>query len=328
MDVQSQFPNRDIEVYPLTVAPLGVPKDWFLSGNFCSAAGSSLVDGLHNSAAMGLIGRVQPAIAGLEKEDSDEARFYLGAALWIEGTELEAVDVLTHCNLPQAKRLLALIRKPQINILAQTVWEDEDFEDDHFRVQRIGAERTVSNEETIDNRKPYLSILEDLDYKPDFYFAHMIEWQYLPYDLHQLNCPTFGTTSDIDLHIQNNAPWVDAFDEVVTVGAEEWAKVRALRTGTTVTYPKLFGVNPKQWIDIDDQERDLDIIISGTMSSPYHPDKALLMQQLLTDGSLRILSVDGFLHHTEFFPELARSKVSFTYVRHPGSMPSRGLESL
>ncbi|SVA55797.1 uncharacterized protein METZ01_LOCUS108651, partial [marine metagenome] len=334
MDVQSQIPNRDIEVYPLTVAPLGVPNDWFSSGNFCSAASSSLVDGLHNSAAMGLIGRVQPAIAGLEKEDSNEARFYLGAALWIEGNELEAVDVLAHSNLAEAKRLLALIRKPQINILAQTVWEDEAFEDDHFRVKRTGIKRTRRNEEGVlapDNRvldKPHLSILEDLDYKPDFYFAHMIEWQYLPYDLAKLDCPTFGTTSDFDLHIQNNAPWLPAFDEVITVGSEEWAKVRPLRPGPTCTFPKLFGIDPDQQMDLDAVERDADVFISGTMSSPYHPDKAQLLHQLLRDSSLHIRSMDGFLPPVSYIAEMMRSKISFTYVRHPGSMPSRGVESL
>jgi len=80
MDVKGKFPNRDIEVYPLTAASLGVPEDWFASGNFCSSAGTSFAEGWHSAAAMGLIGRVNAAVVELEKEDSDEARFYLGAA--------------------------------------------------------------------------------------------------------------------------------------------------------------------------------------------------------------------------------------------------------
>ena len=209
MDVQSQIPDRDFGEYPLTAASLGVPEDWFASGNFCSSAGTSFAEGWHSAAAMGLIGQVNAAVAELEKEDSDEARFYLGAALWIDGNTTEATDVLAHSNLPEAKRLVALIRKPQINVLAQTVWEEDVFEDDHFRLQHAGIKRTRQNSEGLwvpDCRpleKPFLSIREELNIKPDFYFAHMIEWQYLPYDLAELDCPTFGVTSDMDIHIQN-----------------------------------------------------------------------------------------------------------------------------
>ena len=147
MDVKSQFPDRDIEIYSYTDASLGTPEDWFTTGNFCGVAGSSQVDGQQISAAMGLIGQVHSAVAGLEKEDSDEARFYLGAALWIDGNEAEATDVLSHSNLPEAKRLLALIRKPHINVLTQTVWEEDVFEDDHFHVQHAGIKRTRRNSE-------------------------------------------------------------------------------------------------------------------------------------------------------------------------------------
>ena len=334
MDVKGKFPDRDIGVYLPTVASLGMPEDWFASGNYCSTAGSSLVDHWQTSAAMGLIGHVQPAIAGLEHEDSDEARFYLGAALWIEGNESEAVDVLAHSNLTEANRLLALIRKPQINVLAQTIWEEDVFEDDRFHLKHAGIKRIRKNSEgqfVSDNRnldKPYLSILGDLNYKPDFFFAHMIEWQYLPYDLAELDCPTFGVTSDTDIHIQNNAPWLPAFDEVATAGPEEWAKVRPLRPGPTSTFPKLFGINPDQQMDLDAVDRDADVFISGTMSSPYHPDKAQLLNQLLQSSSLHIRSINGFLPSITYVEEMMRSKVSFTYVRHPGSMPSRGVESL
>ncbi len=335
MDVKSQFPDRDIEIYSYTDASLGTPEDWFTAGNFCGVAGSSQVDGQQISAAMGLIGQVHSAVAGLEKENSDEARFYLGAALWIDGNEAEATDVLSHSNLPEAKRLLALIRKPQINVLTQTVWEEDVFEDDHFHVQHAGIKRTRRNSEGLwvpDCRipeKPFLGIREELTIKPDFYFAHMIEWQYLPYDLTELDCPTFGVTSDTDIHIQNNAPWLPAFDQVITLGPEEWAKVRSLRHGPVCTFPKLFGINPNHFQTITAPEnREVDVFISGTMSSHYHPDKARLLQALLGDTSLHIRSMDGFLAPLSYASELMRSKVSFTYIRHPGSMPSRGVESL
>ena len=330
--MHSQFPSGESEDYSSPTVPLG--NEGFASGNFCDSARSSDAEGWQSAAALGLIGNAPPAIAELEKIDLPEARFHLGATLWIEGKETEATDVLARVELPEARRLLALIQKPHINVLTQTVWEDTAFEDDKFRVHRTGIKRTRINEDNIlaaDTRvldEPFLSIRKSLKFQPDFYFAHMIEWQYLPYDLTELDCPTFGATSDLDLHIQNNAPWLPAFDEVVTVGPEEWTKARALRAGPTCTFPKLFGINPDHQLKLDDRKRDVDVFISGTMISPYHPDKAKLLQQLLSDGSLNIRYMNGFLPPWSYVSEMMRSKVSFTYVRHPGSMPSRGVEAL
>ena len=93
MDVQGQFPDREIEDFAPQAAPLGEPVDWFSSGNFCGAASSPAAESWQTAAALGLIGNTAPAIAGLEKTDSAKARFYLGAALWIEGNEIDAADV-------------------------------------------------------------------------------------------------------------------------------------------------------------------------------------------------------------------------------------------
>ena len=251
----------------------------------------------------------------------------------MDGQEHEALDVLANSNLEEAIRLCQLIRKPVIQILAQTVWEEDAFQDSKFQVHRTGIHRNRANQDGVlepDYRKlkePFLSIQNKLAIQPDLYFAHMIEWQYLPYDLASLNCPTFGLTSDVDLHIQNNLPWMDTFDEVITVGAEEWAKARQLRSGPTSTFPKLFGV-PSSMPALANQARDVDVFISGTLLSPYHPDKAALMQQLLRTDDLHIRYMNGFLPPDKYAEELMRAKVAFTYVRHPGSMPSRGVEAL
>ena len=282
---------------------------------------------------MGLIGNSRVAIDALQQIDSPAARFYLGCALWMDGRETEAVEVLAHSPLPEAQRLSAFIAKPVIHILAQTVWEDATFDDPRFQVHRTGIRRTRLNKDGElepdyrELKEPFLNIPRDLPFQPDLYFAHMVEWQYLPYDLADLKCPTFGLTSDLDLHIQNNAPWMGAFDEVITVGGEEWAKARALRPGPTSTYPKLFGV-PAELPALQEHPRDVDVFISGTMLSPYHPDKAALLQQLIRADDLHVRYMNGFLPPDSYAEELQRSKVAFTYVRHPGSMPSRGVEAL
>ena len=112
------------------------------------------------------------------------------------------------------------------------------------------------------------------------------------------------------------------------MGSEEWAKAGTFRCGPTSTFPKLFGINPDGITAPGTLERDVDLFISGSVSNTYHPDKARLTQELLSDNSMYIRCIEGFLNRTSYSIELARSKTAFTYIRHPGSMPSRGIESL
>jgi len=137
----------------------------------------------------------------------------------------------------------------------------------------------------------------------------------------------FGVTSDFDLHIQNVLPWLPHFDELITVGAEEQAKVARLSGRPVQVFPKMFGL-PAKLPPARGGERHTDLYISGTIANPYHPDKAELLQQLLGADLGRIHYVDGFVSPAEYYAQLAQTKVSFTYVRHPSSMPSRGLEAL
>ena len=331
MDVPKQAPYGEFCGFFPKKFDFGADQDWFASGNFCGAA---ILEGWQGEAASGLMGNLDKAITGLQFSETDEQLFYLGASLWIAGNEIDALEALRRSSFPAAEHLVKLICKPQINVAAMSVWEDEDFQDPKFRVQKTGLSRTRMDEtgqRIPDNRvleNPFLSVTEALSYEPDFFFAHMIEWHALPFDLHQLRCPTFGTTSDIDLHIQNNAPWMPAFDEVITAGPEEWGKARMLRSGPTCIFPKLFGLDAELLRPLNQYERDIDLFISGTTFSPYHPDKAALMRELMLADGLQIRAINGFLDPQKYHDEMARSKIAFTYVRHPGSMPSRGIDAL
>ena len=68
-------------------------------GNYCAVAGLSNNPNWEHFAALGLIGNSQPSIAGLEKINSPQSRFYLGASLWIEGNDAEAVEILEALSL-------------------------------------------------------------------------------------------------------------------------------------------------------------------------------------------------------------------------------------
>jgi tetratricopeptide (TPR) repeat protein len=299
------------------VALRGPPEDWRTLG------------------ALALAGLPQRATAALAKAPDPEARFYLGVAHWIAGEDARAKRVLRDVDSAHARRLLALISKPQIQVLAQSIWLPDYFDDPKFVVRRVGVPRTVRNlhGHEVPNpappSEPFRRLLPSLQDGPaaDFYFTNMLEWEILPYDLQELPCPTFGVTSDFDIHLQNIYPWLPHFDELITVGTEEQRKVARLSGRPVSVFPKMFPL-PAALPAVPGEPRCFDLYISGTIANPYHPDKAALMHQLLQRSTRRICYVDGFLHPEEYYRQMGRCKASFTYVRHGTSMPSRGLEAL
>ena len=122
MDASLQATRQNwADCFPSEVA-LGNCSDWFRLGNYCGAA---TLDGWQAAAAMGLIGNTSVALDSLQNLRTPEGRFYLGCALWMDGCETEALEVLAQSNLPEAERLAAYIAKPVIRILAQTVSSHE-----------------------------------------------------------------------------------------------------------------------------------------------------------------------------------------------------------
>ena len=160
---------------------LGASSRWFEQGNYCGTAGLSSGPEWEHYAALGLIGNSKPAIAGLEQCDSPQAQFYLGASLWIEGNDAEAVEILNACSLPEASRLKYLIEKPRIDVLAMSVWSEDDFSDPKFRVHNTGILRPKAGDdgqlvpETCQIDEPQLSVKGLTPYPPDFFLGHMIE---------------------------------------------------------------------------------------------------------------------------------------------------------
>jgi tetratricopeptide (TPR) repeat protein len=142
-----------------------------------------------------------------------------------------------------------------------------------------------------------------------------------------LPCPTFGHTADYDIHIQTVHPWLQLLDELVVTDHTEWKDVTKLFPGPVATFPKAFGLG-KGLPPAPTGERPIDVFISGTALHPYHPDKARLLHQVLEQPDLAVKFINGFIKAEQYQAFLGQTKMGFTYVRHPGAMPTRGLESL
>ena len=301
----------------------------FAAGNYASAALNGAADAWQTYAALGLVGKVEPAIEGLSRFDHPEARFYSGVTSWIDGDEHRAVHALKDLSTPQAQKFLALIRKKKINVLAQldrgSQW---DFiaaleKDPKFTVQNVGFK---SGDQP---NRPYADVHQFYDRKspPDFYVAKLVEWHVLPPNLQELPCPILGHTADYDIHIQTVYPWLQLFDELVVTDHTEWRDVSRLTPAPVATFPKLFGLGASLPLP-PKGPRPADVFISGTAMHPYHPDKARLLHQILDMPEPAVRFVNGFVSPDKYHRLLGQTKVGFTYVRHPGAMPTRGLESL
>jgi len=302
----------------------------FAAGDYLSAARHLSPDTWQHWASLGLIGHPADAADALTRFTNPEAAFFSGVASWIAGDDDRARSVLTRCQGAHAQRLVELTTKHPITVLAQLPWNRRGAWDilSHLKDPAFSVLNVGFHPEDIQNR-PYADVrtLIPAGVRPDFYVAEMLEWHLIPPNIRALDCPVIGHSSDFDLHIQTVAPWLELFDELVVLDHVEWrAMSRIVRVPVSV-FPKVFGV-PAQLPGLPDGERDIDVFISGTINHPYHPDKDPILLDVLGLRDVRVQIVEGFEGTQSYYQHLGRSKVTCTYIRHPGAMPTRALEAL
>lgn len=304
----------------------------FQAGNYAAAARCGSPEEWQTYAAWGLIGKTTEAIAGLNRfSHLPEAVFYLAVTHWIGGEDDRAAQLLEKIPTPHAQNLLALIRQPQIEVLAQLPWTRQGSSDlltAIDRDQKFKVKNISFHPEDLPNR-PYADIHQfyDPSHPPSFYINKMVEWHFIPPNLQELPCPIFGQTGDYDLHIQAVYPWLQIFDEILVTDPSEWQEVRNLVKVPVSTFPKSFGISDAL-PPIPQKSRNIDLLLSGTVTHPYHPDKAQLLHQIFNITQLNCKIINGFVGEQDYYENLANTKVSFTYIRHPEAMPTRGLEAL
>jgi hypothetical protein len=304
----------------------------FAAGDYAGAAMHGEGSTWQFHAARALLRGDEYSFAALRQFTGAEPAFHGAAARWIHGDEARARQELAGLRLPAADNLLRLLDRDRIRVLAQLPWSPGAMTDllGGARHDRRFEVRSIGHRAGDLANPPYADATQWLadGFAPDFYVAAMVEWHHLPPNLQALACPLFGHLADHDLHIQSIRPWLDLFDELCVTDRTEWLDVQGLGRGAVVTsFPKVFGL-PTSLSPLPTGDRHLDFFVSGTMLDPYHPDKAKALHELLAMPDIALRVVRGFTAPLAFHALLAASKASFTFVRRPGAMPTRGLESL
>jgi hypothetical protein len=304
--------------------------DAFTRGDYLSAARHLTPDTWQYWASLGLIGHTSEVSQALEQFADADAVFYSAAASWIAGDTARALRLLERCDGDHAQRLGGLISRAPITVVAQLPWNRSgswdiltNLNDPAFQLLNISFHR-----DDIQNA-PYGDIrtLVPPGVQPDFFVAEMLEWHLVPPNVRALGCPVLGHSSDFDLHIQAVAPWLEVFDELVVLDSLEWRLMSGLVSVPVSVFPKVFGV-PRRLPMLSDFERDIDVFLSGTVTHPYHVDKDPVVLDVLSLPDIRLRMVNGFDTVARYYRNLSRSKLCCTYIRHPGALPTRGLEAL
>jgi hypothetical protein len=302
----------------------------FTAGDYLSAACHLSSDSWQYWASLGLLGHPADAAEALTRFTEPSAAFFSGVASWIAGDDDRAQYVLARCEGAHARRLEDLIAKRPITVLAQLPWNRRGawdilthLKDPAFRVLNVSF-----HPEDIPN-EPYAdaTAFVPAGVRPDFFVAAMLEWHLIPPNIRMLGCPVIGHSSDFDLHVQAVVPWLPLFDELVVLDHVQWRMMSGAVSVPVSVFPKVFGV-PAQLPRLGMHDRHIDVFLSGTIGHPYHHDKDPVVLDILRISDVQLRMVQGFESETDYYENLAASKVCCTFVRHSGAMPTRGLEGL
>ena len=302
----------------------------FAAGNYAAVARVGSFDTWETYAAYGLLGRTELALGGLARFDGPDACFWVGVTRFLAGDDAGALATLADVPTEHARRLRALIEKPVIRVLAQVSWVRQGTQD--YLATTAGGRfevRNVSFDPRDVRNRPYADVHELVDpaAPPDFFFTQMAEFHLLPPNLRTLECPLLAQTSDYDLYIQSVYPRLREFDELVVSDQTEWAGVEGLVSTPVSSFPACLGV-PAGLSPIPTGERGIDVVFSGACVHPVYPEKARCLRALLDLPDVGVRVVNGYRWYREYVDSLGRCKVTFTNIRRPGCVPSRGLEAI
>lgn len=328
--------------YPSYTSPL----EAFARGDYCYAARHAGDDRTLRGAALIMIGNTEEGLPLLDGASSPEALYYRAYGLLGHGEVKEAAKeverCIAKCNrnqalLNKAEKLKNLISRQRIRVLVQANnnpyprhWQmvHEMKESAQFEIISIGFH--AADDIRIEPYETLESVLGKLPkgWAPDFYFCHQVEYNLMPVGIENAPLPIIGFTGDHDLHIHTCYHHLKLLDAIVVACSTDHSEVTRAYGIDSFTFCKVFGVDVDTFKPPIDR-KDIDIFFSGMVFHPYHDDKARLIDRLMQLSDKYNVRVFNYrLSDAEYAKYLAESKMTLTYVRRYGQVPSRGLEAL
>jgi len=234
-------------------------KDAFAKGDYVAVLQAGDQQSWQYFAALGICGHYEEGLNGLADFEYDESKFYQAAIHWMAGNDDIACSILETINEPNiaTRKLQAYLDKEVINILAMMPWKGMSphvlyrggMTDSKFDIRNVQTQGPVTRAGRNDSVFEYL---ED-GWKPDLLVSQMLEWQRMPTDLHDLNCPKFGVSADYDIHFHPIKDWLKSYDELIVSDTTELTDLSGLFSGTMSSYPRIFGFNPEDFEEVNNK---------------------------------------------------------------------------
>lgn len=316
--------------------PRELPRHLLAKGNYIRLA-KSAVDPKYQGIGAILVGNHRDGLARLARALPDaEVRYYQAVAHWCLN-DVAAANAALDTTDPSHAKLHSIINR-KLRVLCQArhdgdpAWGISNIlkKNPAFDVKTIGNmamdDIQLGVNETIE------SVLQRLgNWRPDYYFVHMIEYRVIPIGVECAPFPVIFQSSDHRADYQQVMPLLDLCDAMLVLGEQAHGELARATKTRVFTYPKLFGINADVARSAISDKKEFDVFWSGNMLDESMYDKATFFSNVADElaDECQIVFCNGKTSVDEYYNLLSRSRVVPSYIhREQDSFSSRALEAI
>lgn len=305
-------------------------------GNYIRLA-KSAVNPKYQGIGAVLVGNHREGLAKLDRALPDaEVDYYRAFAHWCLKDVGSANTLLNEAN-PQHARLKSVINR-KVRVLCQARHDGDKAwgissvlkKNPSFEVVTIG--NMVMDDIQLGINDTIETVLGRLgDWRPDYYFVHMIEYRAIPLGVERAPFPVIFQSSDPRSDYHQVVPLLDLCDRMLVLGEQAHRELSRGTKSRVFTYPKLFGIHSETAFTSMAETKDFDLFCSGNMLHESLYDKTTFFSHLVDElcGSKKITLCNGKTSLEEYYSLMSRAKVVPSFIhREQDSFSSRALEAI
>lgn len=312
------------------------PRQLLADGNYIRLA-KSAVDPKYQGIGAVLVGNHREGLAKLGRAIPDlEVDYYKAFANWCLRDAAAANALLTETDAQHA-RLKSIINR-KVRVLCQARHDGDKAwcisstlkKNPEFDVVTIG--NMAMDDIQLGVNDTIESVLDRLgDWRPDFYFIHMIEYRIIPLGIERAPFPVIFQSSDHRADYQQVMPALDLCDGMMVLGEQAHRELSRATKARVFTYPKLFGIHFEKAVTAASSEKNFDLFWSGNLLDESLYDKSTFFSHM-TDAladSRKLALCNGKTSLDEYYNLMSQARVVPSYIhREQDSFSSRALEAI